>query len=105
MNTRMCFKKTGEPRKGIHPRYLKCREKVCYRYLRDAGQAADRYVDRISVLMAPMVPYFCPAHRCWHIGHDKKMKRGPARDYEWMCIKRQKLREEIRCLSEVLALI
>ena len=74
MSTRMCFKKTGEPRKGIHPRYLKCREKVCYRYLRDAVQAADRYVERISVLMAPMVPYYCPAHSCWHIGHDKKWK-------------------------------
>ena len=74
MGTRMWFKKTGERRKGILPRYLICREKVCYRHLREVVQAADRYVERIPVLMAPMVPYLCPAHRCWHIGHDKNGK-------------------------------
>ena len=105
MNATMGFKKTGKPRKSVLLRYLKCGGKVCYRDLRDAVQAADRYVERIPVLWAPMVPYYCPAHRCWHIGHDRKMSKGMTMDYQRVCIGRQALRKRIHCLSEALGIL
>lgn len=102
MNTPRCFKKMGKPRRNVYPRYLTCVEKVRYRHVRDAVSAADRYMDRVPVLRAPMVPYYCPAHSCWHIGHDTGMSKPSATTYAWVCIHRERLRDEIDWLSDAL---
>jgi len=105
MHIRMRFKKTGKPRRDVFFRYRGCFEKSRFRHLRDAVQAADRYMERVPVTRAPMVPYYCPAHSCWHIGHDRKMSVELARTYEANCIRRQRLREEIKHLSSASRLL
>ena len=99
MATRMRFKKNGKPRRGVSHRYQTCLEKSRFRAVRDSIQAADRWV---LVKGGPVVPYYCPAHSCWHIGHDKKIGSAPARTYEAVCLSRERLRKEIRCLYSTL---
>ena len=105
MATRMRFKKNGKPRRGVSHRYQKCLEKSRFRAVRDSIQAADRYMERVLVKGGPVVPYYCPAHSCWHIGHDRKMGSAPARIYEAVCLSRERLRKEIRCLYSTLQLL
>ena len=105
MNKHMCFKKNGKPRGGVSHRYGNCQMKSRFRAVRDAIQAADRFVDRVLLGSAPVVPYYCPAHSSWHIGHDWRMDRNLAKTYESVCISRERLREEIRGLSETLRLL
>jgi hypothetical protein len=104
MNKHMCFKKNGKPRRGVSHRYENCQVKSRFRAVRDAIQSADRFVDRVLWGSAPVVPYFCPAHSCWHIGHDRKMDTVLAKSYEASCISRERLRSEIKGLSETLKL-
>ena len=61
MNKHMCFKKNGKPRGGVPHRYGNCQMKSRFRAVRDAIQAADRFVDRVLLGSAPVVPYYCPA--------------------------------------------
>lgn len=79
-----------------------CNYKIRYEDLRQAIAAADSYMDRIAITRGPMVPYFCPKHSCWHKGHDNRMTGSIASQYSNMCVTRERLRQEIRALEDLM---
>ena len=76
--------------------------KIRYEWLRDAIGAADSYMDRITLTTAPMMPYYCSRHSCWHTGHDRKAATGRALTYSRTCVARERLRREIAFLSSII---
>ncbi len=51
----------------------KCTLKRQFPTLCEAIQAADKYMDEIALVLAPMTPYRCNKHNCYHIGHNRYM--------------------------------
>jgi len=51
----------------------KCTLKRQFSTLCEAIQAADKYMDEIALVLAPMAPYRCKKHNCYHIGHNRYM--------------------------------
>ncbi len=84
--------------KGIQ-RYSNCESKRRFDSVRDAIQAADRYMDRITLTNGPMVPYYCPVHSTWHIGHNKRVSHTSVVEYVGRCVQRERLRDEISGLE------
>lgn len=80
----------------------RCDAKKQYLCIRDAIRAADRYMDRVAITRAPMVPYYCPRHICWHTGHNSRAPLDLANIYSRHCAARERLRREIAFLSNVL---
>jgi hypothetical protein len=81
---------------------IRCESKIRFRSIREATTAADGYMERIALTNAPMLPYYCKFHSCWHIGHDRTKTGSFARVYETECLQRGFLRKEINSLLEVL---
>ena len=80
-------------------RYSNCESKRRFDSVRDAIQAADRYMDRITLTNGPMVPYYCPVHSTWHIGHNKRVSHTSVVEYVGRCVQRERLRNEISGLE------
>jgi len=80
-------------------RYSNCASKRQFESIRDAIQAADKYMDQITFTNGPMVPYHCPVHATWHIGHNKRIQHSSTMEYAVRCVQRERLREEISVLE------
>ena len=89
-------------RKPTVGRYRFCGTKVRYTNLGDAVDAADSYMYRIALTYGPMMPYYCPVHSCWHIGHSRKAPPDLTAAYSQACVCRENLRKEIAYLSAVI---
>ncbi len=48
-----------------------CKDKIKYIEITDALDSLERYKTRI--LFSNMSVYRCGKHRCWHLGHNRKM--------------------------------
>ena len=92
------FKRSNTPIKSL----IRCSSKICFPEVRAAIRAADGYMDRITLTSAPMVPYYCPIHASWHIGHDRTRSDSYTRIYEKECLERERLGKEIGGLLKVL---
>jgi len=92
------FKRFNIPAKSL----IRCSSKICFPEVRSAIRAADGYMDRITLTGAPMVPYYCPIHVSWHIGHDRTRSDSYTIIYEKECLERERLRKEISGLLKVL---
>ena len=80
----------------------RCDCKVRYLDVSEAIAAADRYMDQITLTNAPMQPYYCRFHSCWHIGHDWTKDRFRNIEYQMECVSRQRLRRQIQGLTRTL---
>ena len=50
-----------------------CNDKIKYREFTDAEKYLEKY--RSYYLFSNMCVYRCSYHRCWHLGHDRKMSK------------------------------
>ena len=50
-----------------------CNNKIAYIEFTDAKESLEKY--RSSYLFSNMTVYRCSHHRCWHLGHDRKMSK------------------------------
>ena len=94
--------KNVAPSRARLPGSWRCDSKKQYLCLRDAIGAADSYMDRVVITRAPMMPYYCPRHYCWHNGHNSRAPLGQAATYSMDCAARERLRKEIAFLSGVI---
>lgn len=91
--------KSNLPARTVSSGSWRCDSKKQYLCLRDAICAADSYMDRIAMTRAPMMPYYCPRHLCWHTGHNTRVPMELAAPYSRHCAARERLRKEIAFLS------
>jgi hypothetical protein len=81
---------------------INCDYKVRFLEVHKAMAAADRYMERITLTAAPMQPYYCKYHACWHIGHDRTKNTHYNHHYQMECVSRQRLRGLIQGLNRTL---
>ena len=56
-----------------------CRSKRKFSDLSAATNAADSLMDRRALTQAPICPYWCKRHNCFHIGHRRWLTPEDAR--------------------------
>ena len=99
-------KRTNGIKRDIMNRNLKprarCDYKIRYLEVSKAIAAADSYMDRITLTNAPMQPYYCKYHACWHIGHDRTKNTHYNHQYQTECVARHRLRGLIQGLNQAL---
>lgn len=59
-----------------------CRNKKKFKQKEDAEVFADAYMKRVAITYHPMVAYWCGAHNCWHIGHDRHKHSTPELNFD-----------------------
>ena len=79
-----------------------CDYKVRYLDVSEAIAAADWYMERITLTAAPMQPYHCEYHACWHIGHNRTKNAHYNHQYQTECVARHRLRGLIQGLNQAL---
>ena len=88
--------------KRIPYRFTTCNTKVRYVGLRDAIGAADSYMERVALTRRPMLPYYCPVHSSWHIGHSRRDPAIGTVAYSLRCVDRARLRRSISRWTSIL---
>lgn len=76
---------------------LRCDSKILYESEAAAQAACDSYHYRVSMVFAPMRPYWCRHHWGWHTGHDRLAHEFA--HYASCCAHRHELRLVIRGLD------
>ena len=61
---------SAKERKSDHP--SKERRKINHLRFCQAVKHADRLNDYYALVEAPFQPYWCPEHRCYHVGHNRR---------------------------------
>jgi hypothetical protein len=82
-----------------------CDTKKRFPTIEDSAQAADRYMERMALVAAPMKPYQCKAHSCWHIGHSRWLRGRAADAYSVSARRRDRLRGEMMVLTLALEVL
>ena len=84
---------------------INCDYKVRFSEVHEAMAPADRYMERITLTAAPMQPYYCKYHACWHIGHDRTKNAHYIHQYQTDAVGRHRLRGMIQGLNQALVAI
>lgn len=61
------FRKGSTMKQGVH----NCSDKLRFKTEEQALEASLTLTDRLALTAAPILPYRCGQHDCWHIGHDR----------------------------------
>ena len=95
----------AEPRKNGGVMGKDCSVKRRYTDLSEATAAADSLMDRVALTQAPICPYPCKRHSCFHIGHQRWFNGDNAKVYSEGAWRRARLRREIDSFQVVLAVV
>ena len=82
-----------------------CSGKRRYPNLATATAVADSLMDRLALTQAPICPYWCIPHGCFHVGHQRRLTGDNAKAYSEVAWRRARLRREIDSCQVVLTVV